>query len=112
MDLSKTYDCLQHDLVIAKFEAYGVSKNSLKLLRKPKQLVKIGSSCSFWSDVKRGLPKESILGLLLFNKFINDLLIFIENCEICNFADDNTLYSGGMELSSILENLKHDTKII
>ena len=38
--------------------------------------------------------------------------MFIENCEICNFADDNTLYSGGMELSSILENLKHDTKIL
>ena len=38
--------------------------------------------------------------------------MFIENCEICNFADDNTLYNGGMELSSILENLKHDTKFI
>ena len=38
--------------------------------------------------------------------------MFIENCEICNFADDNTLYSSGVELSSILENLKHDTKTI
>ena len=38
--------------------------------------------------------------------------MFIENCNICNFADDNTLYSGGMELSSVLENLKHNTKTI
>ena len=38
--------------------------------------------------------------------------MFIENSEICNFADYNTLYTGGMELSSISENLKHDTKII
>ena len=38
--------------------------------------------------------------------------MFIDNCEICNFADDNTLNSGGMELSNILENLKHDMKII
>ena len=38
--------------------------------------------------------------------------MFIDNCNICNFADDNTLYSGGMELSSILENLKHNTKTI
>ena len=38
--------------------------------------------------------------------------MFIESCEICNFADDNTLYSSGTELSSILENLKHDMKII
>ena len=35
--------------------------------------------------------------------------MFIDNCEICNFADDNTLNSGGMEH---LENLKHDMKII
>ena len=38
--------------------------------------------------------------------------MFIEDCEICTFADGNTLYSDGMELSSILENLKHDMKII
>ena len=38
--------------------------------------------------------------------------MFTESCEICNFADDNTLYSSGIELSSILENLKHDMKAI
>ena len=38
--------------------------------------------------------------------------MFIEDCEICTFADGNTLYIDGMELSSILENLKHDMKII
>ena len=38
--------------------------------------------------------------------------MFIENCEICNFAVYKNFYSGGMELSSILENLKHDTKTI
>ena len=50
-DLSKTYDCLPHDLIIAKFEAHGLSKNSLKLLvdylKKEKQRVKTGFSCSF-----------------------------------------------------------------
>ena len=38
--------------------------------------------------------------------------MFIENCEIGNFGDDNTLYSDGMELPSILENLKQNTKTI
>ena len=74
--------------------------------------MKIGSSYSFCSDVKRGVPQGSILGPLLFNVFINDLFMFIENCEICNFADDNALYSSGIELFSIFENLKHDTKTI
>ena len=38
--------------------------------------------------------------------------MFIENYKICNFANYNTLYSSGVELSSISENLKHDTKTI
>ena len=74
--------------------------------------MKIGSSCSFWSYVKTGVPQGFILRPLFFNAFTNDLFMFIENCEICNFADENTLYSSGIELSSILGNLKHDTKTI
>ena len=38
--------------------------------------------------------------------------MFTKNCEICNVADDSTLSSGGMELSSILESLRQDMKII
>ena len=50
MDLSKAYDCLPHNLIIAKFEVYGLSKNTLKLLldflEGRKQRVKIGSNNS------------------------------------------------------------------
>ena len=52
IDFSKAYDCLPHDLIIAKFEAYGLSNISLKLLfnylEGRIQRMKIGSSCSFW----------------------------------------------------------------
>ena len=116
MDLCKAYDCLLHDLINAKFEAYVLSKISFKLmlvsLEGQKQLVKIGSLCSFWSDVKRGVPQGLVFRHLLFNVFINDLFMFIENCEVCNFANDSALCNGGVELSSILGNLKHNMKII
>ena len=78
MDLSKAYDCIPHELLIVKLHYYGVNNTSLKLLldylTNRKQRTKIGSSFSLWHDIDTGAPKGSILGSLLFNIFINDLL--------------------------------------
>ena len=116
MDLSKTYDCLPHDFIIVKLEAYGLDTNSLRFifdyLSSRKQRTKIGSAYSNWSKVLRGIPQGSILGPLLFNILINDIFFFIEKSEICNFADDNTLYSCDRNLLRIKENLTFDMKNI
>ena len=116
MDLSKAYDCLPHDLLIAKLEAYGLGNGSLNLLLGylsfRKQRTKVGSAYSKWSNIRRGIPQGSILSPLLFNIFINDVFMIIEQSDICNFADDNTLYSCGKSLTDIKENLVSDTKSI
>ena len=65
-----------------------------------------------WNEIKIGVPRRSILGPLVFNVFINDIFMFIEKIEICNFADDNTPYVCGEDFSNILDNLKHDMKIL
>ena len=51
-------------------------------------------------------------GKLLFIAAFINIFIFTEKTEICNFADDNTIYDCGEDLSNILENLKHDLKIL
>ena len=72
----------------------------------------MGSAYSNWSEVLRGISQGSILGLLLFNTFMNNILFFIEKSEICNFADDNTQYSCDRNLLRIKENLTFDMKNI
>ena len=75
MNLLKAYDCLRHDLSIAKLEAYGLANGSLNFLLDyhtfRKQKAAVSSSYSKWSNIRRGIPQGSILGLILFNIFIH-----------------------------------------
>ena len=60
MDLSEACDCLPHDLLVAKFEAYGIHTTGLNLihnyLSNRKQRTKINSSYSDWYDIVKGVP--------------------------------------------------------
>ena len=114
MDISKDYDFLSHDLMVVKLKAYVISKESLQLisdhLSYHKQRTKIGFAYSDWASVIHGIPQGSILGPSLFNVFINDISLVVEKSNICNFADDNTLYSQGSNRPLILNNLEHDMR--
>jgi hypothetical protein len=67
MDLSKAFDCLPHNLLMLKLEAYGLSENSLKLLKSylenRRQRIKIGNNYSEWDTIKF-LENQSIKFML------------------------------------------------
>ena len=71
MDLSKAFDTVNHDLLIAKLHAYSFDIKTLKLmhnyLRKRWQRTKVNSSFRTWSELLQGVSQGSVLGPILFN---------------------------------------------
>ena len=80
MDLSKAFDNLNHDLLIAKFHAYGFDIKTLKLLHsyltKRWQRTKVNSSFSTWSELLQGVPQGSVLGPIFF-QYLLKIISFI-----------------------------------
>ena len=96
-DLSKAFDFLHHELLIAKLDACGFDIKSVKLIQQylsnRKQRVKVGNAYSSWKDIFYGIPQGSILGPLIFNIFLCDLFYFLEGVSVASYADDTTPYS-------------------
>ena len=116
VDLSKAFDCLQHDLLLAKLNADGFDYKSLKLissfLSNRKYRTKINSSFSEWKHLLIGIPQGSVLGLLSFNIYMCDLFLFMSESNVANYADDKTLYACEKKLYDVKIKFESESLIL
>ena len=69
-DLEKAFDCVNHDILLAKMEYYGIRGVMYTLIKSylenTYQRVKFNNKLSEWEKINMGVPQGSILGPLFF----------------------------------------------
>ena len=116
LDLSKAFDWLPHRLLLCKLNAYGVSYEACSLIKsvlcQRLQRVKVASGRSQWQIMQKGVPHGSILGPLLFNIFINDIIHELQGvCSLHNYADDNTICCSHSDMNILKINLEKSANL-
>jgi hypothetical protein len=115
-DLTKAIDCVKHDILLSKLVKCCIGgkiktwlMSHLENRRQRVDLYNNGNKkfCSDWGTVKYGVPQGSILGLLLFLLYINDLLSAIStDNKLLLYADDTSIVVSGINIDEIQERSK------
>ena len=114
VDFQKTFDTVDHHILLKKLEYYGVKGIPNKwfawYLRNRKQFVSINGYISHLADFQFVVPQGSILGPLLFLIYINDLHVAIKYSEAHHFVDDTNLLNFNSCVKSINNQVNYDLK--
>ena len=99
LDFSKAFDTAQHDILIAKLTKFSFVEGTCdwfpSYLSGRTQSVRYAEYDSESLLVVSGVPQGSILGLLKFTIYVNDLLLALPSTSVLAYADDVTLTAHG-----------------
>ena len=112
VDLQKAFDTVDHNILLRKLEYYGVrgiaNEWFCSYLKKRKQFVSIENNMSSVKEILTGVPQGSVLGLLLFLIYINDLHKNIRFSKTYHFVDDTSIIQSNPSLKRLSKQVNKD----
>ena len=105
-DLSKAFDCISQEFVLAKLHVYGFSLRALRLihsyLTNRKQRTRLNGNYSSWEEILFGVPRVPQV-------FLCDLFLIMQETSFASYADDNTPYVTAENLDEVIKSLEKDS---
>ena len=112
LDLSKAFDTLNYDLLIAKLNAHGFQHYIFKLfhsyLFNRWNRTKVNTSFSSRKELNKCVAQGSVLGPILCNLYLNHLFYLSDFTKVCNFANDTTFHACSNDLNNLIKRLEDD----
>jgi hypothetical protein len=116
VDLSKAFDTVNHNILLAKLNYYGIRGNVYdwfkSYFQNRKQYVTINNVSSGFLPITCGVPQGSILGPILFLLYINDIANISKILKYIMFADDTNFFISGKNISEIENKLNTELSLI